>query len=151
MKPEDRKQIVIGGIYAVTLIASAAALMYIALVGGNPYHAGVVEAYDAAGVARSSFHRGEWVYVRRHVCLDRDIYAEQSPSLYDLERKAYVPLRGTATLAKAGCAVRSSAFEIPPTLPAGDYEYRNVSRFQNNLVGRDESNVYPPIRITVTE
>jgi hypothetical protein len=151
MKPEDRKQIAIGGMYAVTLIASAAALMYIALVGGNPYHAGPAASFDKDGVRRTTFHRGEWMYVRRNVCLDRDIYAEQSPSLYDLERKAYVALRGTATLAKAGCAVRSSAFEIPPTLPVGDYEYRNVSRFQNNLVGRDESNVYPPIRITVTE
>ncbi|MDR5774924.1 MULTISPECIES: hypothetical protein [unclassified Caballeronia] len=135
----------------MTLIVSAATFLYIALVGGNPYHAGPAAAFDEGGTPRASFHRGEWMYVRRNVCLDRDIYAEQSPSLYDVNRKAYIALRGTATLAKAGCAVRSSAFEIPATLPPGDYEYRNVSRFQNNLVGRDESNVYPPIRITVTE
>jgi hypothetical protein len=151
MNPDHRKQIVIGGVYSVTLIASAATLMFIALVGGNPYHAGPAAAFDAQDTPRSSFHRGEWMYVRRNVCLERDIYAEMSPALYDLKRKAYIALRGTATLARAGCAVRSSAFEIPTTLPPGDYEYRNVSRFQNNLVGRDESNVYPPIRITVTE
>jgi hypothetical protein len=151
MTPDHRKQILIGGAYAVTLIASAATLMYIALVGGNPYHAGAAAAFDQNGNARTTFHRGEWMYVRRNVCLDRDIYAEQSPSLYDLSRHATIALRGAATLAKAGCSVRSSAFEIPSTLPVGDYEYRNVSRFQNNLVGRDESNVYPPIRITVTE
>lgn len=133
----------------LAMFVGTAALWWFALVGGNPYHPGALHIYDLAGHESYQFRRGEWVIVRRQICLDREILAEQSPALYDLTRKALVSLPGSAVVAAAGCALRSSMFQIPATLPPGPYEYRNLSRFQNNLVGRDEANSYPPMKIEV--
>ncbi len=149
MTSDDRKAFLIGGGYAVTLIASAAVFMYIALVGGNPYTAGPGQAYSADGKPEMAFHQGDWMYVRRHVCLSKDIFTNQSPSLYDLDRHASIALPEAAVLSKEGCSMRSTAVHIPNDLPVGDYEYRNVARFQNNLVGRDEAAGFPPVRIRV--
>jgi hypothetical protein len=133
----------------LAMFLGTGALWWFVLVGGNPYHPGALHIYDQQGTESYQFKRGEWVIVRRQICLDRDILAEQSPALYDLTRKALVPLPRSAVVAAQGCAIRSSMFQIPNTLPPGPYEYRNVSRFQNNLVGRDEANSYPPMKIEV--
>jgi hypothetical protein len=139
-------------VFSSTLILLFVFLMYLTFRGGNPFHNnGTPAIFDKYGVEVKELHRGQWFYVRRDVCVDEDIYAEQNPSLYDLSRKSYIALLGAASTVKKGCSVRSSGFEIPSTLPPGDYEYRNTSRFQNNMVGRDESNTYPPIPIKVIE
>mgnify|MGYP001592006196 FL=1 len=36
-----------------------------------------------------------------------------------------------------------------PDLPAGNYTYVNAVRFQNNLVGRDETSTFPPINVRI--
>jgi len=136
-------------ICVLTIFVSTCALWWFVLVGGNPYHPGALHIYDRDGSETYQFKPGDWVVVRRQVCLDREILAEQSPALYDLTRRALVPLPGSAVVAAKGCSVRSFMFQVPATLPPGPYEYRNVSRFQNNLVGRDEANSYPPIKIEV--
>jgi hypothetical protein len=131
------------------MFASMAAGLFYMLVGGNPYHADPPRVFNVEGVETTRFHSGDWVIVRRRVCLDRTILAQQSPALYDQQRHAIIALPGASTVSIEGCAERSSMIQIPTNLPAGFYEYRNVSRFQNNLVGRDEFNAYPPKTIEV--
>lgn len=133
----------------LAMFIGTAALWWFVLVGGNPYHPGDLHIYDQYGTESRSFKRGDWVIVRRYVCLDREILAVQSPALYDMTRRALVALPGSAVVAARGCSVRSAMFQIPASLPPGPYEYRNISRFQNNLVGRDEANAYPPTQIEV--
>lgn len=133
----------------MTIFLSTCGLWWFVLVGGNPYHAHELRIYNRDGVETYQFRRGDWVYVRRNVCIDRDILAELSPALYDINRRALFPLPSSAVVAASGCAWRSGIFQVPADLPPGPYEYRNVARFQNNLVGRDEANSYPPTRIEV--
>lgn len=135
----------------VTCFLGVGALFYFSLVGGNPYKAEVPHVFNIENYETTHFHSGDWVIVRRPVCLERDILAVHSPALYDLQRNALIPLPSTTVIATKGCAVRSSMFRIPPNLPSGVYEYRNVSRYQNNLVGRDEASAYPPKMIEVNQ
>lgn len=133
----------------LAMFVGTMALWWFVLIGGNPYHPQGVRLFNIDQHEASVFHRGDWVIVRRVVCLDREILAEYSPTLYDINRRATVPLLRSSVISPAGCSERSAMFQIPPTLPPGTYEYRNVARFQNNLVGRDEANAYPPTRLEV--
>lgn len=133
----------------LAMFVGTIAAWWFVLVGGNPYHPGALRIYNQDNIETHQFRRGEWVIVRRQVCLDRDILAEQSPALYDLSRKALIALPGSSVVAVKGCSLRSAMFQVPPSIPPGRYEYRNLSRFQNNLVGRDEVNAYPPTQIEV--
>lgn len=149
---KTHKHIAWGYIISGSLIALFLILAYLTFLGGNPFKPnGAPAIFDKDGNQVTELHRGQWFYVRRSVCVTKDVYAEQNPALYDLSRRSYIALLGAGTTATEGCKVRSSGFEVPSTLPPGDYEYRNTVRFQNNLVGRDESNTYPPIPIRVVE
>jgi hypothetical protein len=133
----------------IAMFLGTKVLFWFSLAGGNPYHADPPHIYSVNNVQTSRFHAGDWMIIRRRVCLDREILAEQSPALYDLQRNAIIALPGATVVAAKGCSVRSGMVQIPTNLPPGFYEYRNLSRFQNNLVGRDESNSYPPKMLEV--
>jgi hypothetical protein len=146
---KECRECIWAALFVLILIALACISWAIALGGGNPYHSRDVHVFDVNGFEQASFQRGSWVYVRRYMCIDRDTLTEQAPALFDLSRHALVPLFGSQVVAKKGCSERGFGFQIPPSLPPGPYEYRNVSRYQDNLIGRDESNIYPPIKIEV--
>ncbi|MGI4812017.1 MAG: hypothetical protein ACRYG5_06615 [Janthinobacterium lividum] len=147
----DRREWMFIAIVVATLVGFPMASWFVVLMGGNPYHPGPVKIYDARDQETLSFRPGDWVYVKRYLCVDRDILTEQSPALFDVARKAHVPLNGSLVVAKKGCSDRTLGFEIPGAIPLGRYEYRNVTRFQDNLVGRDEWNVYPPITLEISK
>jgi hypothetical protein len=147
----ERPYIVWPAIYNIVLFFCVCALWWVILVGGNPYHVGAVKVVDQSGIARVVFHRDEWIYVKRYVCSDHDSLTIQSPVLYDLTREASYPLIGAAVLIGKGCGERGITFQVPAGFPLGAYEYRNVSRYQNNLIGRDEWTTYPPIRLMIVQ
>lgn len=147
----ERSHIIWPAIYNLVLFVCTCAWWWLVLVGGNPYRIGPVDVLDQGGVSRTTFHRGEWVYVKRYLCADRDILTIQSPLLYDLARGTSYPMIGAAVVIAKGCGERGASFQVPATFPLGEYEYRNVSRYQNNLIGRDEWTTYPPIRLLVIQ
>ncbi|WP_075357952.1 hypothetical protein [Caballeronia sordidicola] len=149
MKPFTRHWWV-AAIWMIVCLAGIA-LLVMPFVGGNVYHAAIVKLFDKNGAERYTFKQGEWVYVRRDVCADKSIFSSLSPVLFDVKRRAIIPLADYSLVVKPGCDERGAGFQIPPGLPPGPYEYRNTVRFQNNLIGRDEAQPYAPINLTVTE
>jgi len=135
--------------YLATLAVAMIVMWWVILIGGNPYSIRNIGAVDSLGEMQSMFRPGDVVGIRREVCSIAEVGAQFFPALKSEDGYLF-PLPGGLVLSKPGCQHTISGF-ILPDLPAGKYTYVNVVRFQNNLVGRDEYAVFPPIEIEVVK
>lgn len=144
------KECLWAAIFVVILLVCTAASWWLVLVGTNPFHSvSTAQLYDLNGDAQTQFKRGDWVYVKRFMCVDHNILSIQSHALYDIVRHSALPLAFSSAVVQEGCSVRGYMFQIPGSLPPGVYEYRSTARFQDNLIGRDQSNTFLSVVLRV--
>lgn len=136
-------------LYLALLAISIVAFWWIILIGGNPVEIENVGTFDRYGEARSKFRPGELVTVRRKVCSSHALGIQFFPSLIS-PGGAMFALEGGFAVLQEGCRPTVYTFVVPD-VDAGTYSYVSSVKFQNNLVGRDEFSVYPPLAIEVLE
>lgn len=134
-------------IYLGLLFVSIMVLGWLILIGGNPITVTNTGVFRGTGFPMDRFHPGEIAGVRRQVCSGQRIAVQFFPALKD-SRGFLFPLPGGLVEMQAGCHETTYGFTVPD-LPEGEYVYVNTIRFQNNLVGRDETTTYPPLRVRI--
>lgn len=133
--------------YLGGLFVSIFVLGWLTIVGGNPLTVINLGVFRSTGLPMERFHPGEIAGIRRQVCSKQGIAVQFFPALKD-SRGFLFPLPGSFTEIQGGCHETTYGFVVPD-LPEGEYVYVNTIRFQNNLVGRDESATYPPLRVRI--
>uniref|UniRef100_A0AAU6W1N7 Uncharacterized protein n=1 Tax=Pseudomonas phage Touem01 TaxID=3138548 RepID=A0AAU6W1N7_9VIRU len=135
------------GLYLGFLFVAIITLGWLMLIGGNPLTVENVGVVSATGYPNDRVRAGDIVGVRRQLCSDRSVALQYFPSLVD-SRGFRFPLPGGMVEAASGCHNTTYGFVVPD-LPAGEYVLSSAIRFQNNLVGRDESTTFPLLRIRI--
>lgn len=135
------------GLYLGFLFVSIIVLGWLILIGGNPIEVKNIGAVSSTGLPLEKFHTGDVAGIRRQVCTSQSVAIHFYPALKDSRGFVFPLPIGMAEMAR-GCHETTYGF-IVPDLPAGEYSYINSVAFQNNLVGRDETATYPPIRIRI--
>ena len=133
--------------YLGGLFVSIFVLGWLVLIGGNPIKVSNLGVFRSTGLPMERFHPGEIAGIRRQVCADHGIAVQFFPALRD-SRGFLFPLPGSLLEVQGGCHETTYGFVVPD-LPEGEYTYVNTIRFQNNLVGRDETATYPPLRVRI--
>lgn len=135
------------GLYLGFLFVSIICLGWLILIGGNPLTVTNVGVLSSTGFPNDRVRAWEVVGIKRELCAERQVAVQYFPSLVD-SRGFRFPLPGGMVEAQKGCHTTVYGFTVPD-LPAGEYTYANAVRYQNNLVGRDESTTFPPLRIRI--
>lgn len=136
-------------VFVLAAIAiGGASWTYIMVTGGAPVSVRNIGLEDVTGRARGTFHPGEIVAVRREVCSDRGITVEFFPALRS-ETGGLLALGNGASYLRAECRETVFWFVLPEHIPQGRYQYGNIIKYQSNLIGRDEDQVYPPLELEV--
>lgn len=136
-------------LYLAALFLMLGLLGYLVFVGGSPLRvdqAGVV--VNATGAPQDNFHPGELAVIRREVCSSKQQALLFYPALRSAQGVLY-PLPAGMSYFDTGCRQSGYAFAVP-MLPAGQYTFATQIAFQNNLVGRDESMIYPPLSLWIS-
>lgn len=144
----NKERAVIGAaLYLLFLFVAIIALGWLVLIGGNPITVKNIGVVSATGYPNDKFHAGDIAGIKRQVCSDQTITVEFFPAIRD-SRGVLFPLPGGMVELSSGCHETTYGFVVPD-LPFGEYTYINAVRFQNNLVGRDETAIYPPVRVRI--
>lgn len=134
-------------LYLAALFLSLIFLGWLMFIGGNPLTVKNYGAVSSTGFPNDRFHSGDVAGIKRQLCSTQAVAIEIFPALRD-SRGVMFPLPSNLTESAIGCHDSIYGF-IVPDLPAGEYTYVSSIRFQNNLVGRDESATFPPIRVRI--
>jgi hypothetical protein len=146
MRLRDRA-IMGAALYLGFLFVSVIALGWLILIGGKPFTVDNLGPVNAAGLPSQEFRVGEIVGIKRRFCSDQTISLHYFPALRD--SRGFLFALPTAMIEQpSGCRDTIYGFRMPD-LPAGHYTYVNAVRFQNNLVGRDETSTFPPINFRI--
>lgn len=121
---------------------------YIMVSGSDPLTVRNIGLEDASGRPATEFMPGDIVGVRREVCSTKAMAVEFFPSLWS-ETGGQFSLGHGASYLERECAETVILFELPKQIPAGRYQYGNIVKYQSNLIGRDETAVYPPLELEV--
>lgn len=141
------KAIIGAGLYLGFLFVSVISLGWLILIGGKPFTIDNLGPVNAAGFPNQEFRVGEIVGIKRRFCSDQTITLHYFPALRDT-RGFLFALPVAMVEQSSGCHDTIYGFRMPD-LPAGEYIYVNAVRFQNNLVGRDETSTFPPITVRI--
>jgi hypothetical protein len=133
--------------YLGFLFVSVIAIWWMVLVGGNPVVSSQTKITYLDGTIADRFRVGQLMLVQHRVCLEKDTTLQFFPGLSG-DGSVYYPMHGGVLQAKHGCKDITEGFIIP-ALPAGNYVFSTIYRFENNLVGRDEFGVFSPISIRI--
>jgi len=134
-------------LYLFLLFISIIVMWTLMLVGGNPFSIQGLGVYNSGQVKQAQFRPAEPVIVRGEFCSSVAMGVELYPALDDGKGFRY-PLPNSLMAVEAGCFNASYGF-IAPDIPPGRYTFRTSIKFQNNLVGRDESASTPPLTIEI--
>lgn len=132
------------------LFVAVSTWWYVVLIGGDPYDIKTIAILNKSGKEQRAFRAGELVAIKRLVCTNTRVGGESFPALINHHTGFRFTFAPSLVLRDPGCRVAIYAFTMPD-LPAGRYAYSNTIRFQNNLIGRDEYTIVPPIDIEVTQ
>lgn len=136
-------------LYLGLLFVSCATMWWVVLIGGNPFSITNLGTYDVRDSPTMRFRTGDVVHVRSRICSRNFVSLEYYPSL-DSDPSVHYPLFGGIIKPEDGkrCQDHTVSFVVP-MLPAGKYTFQNTYRFQNNLIGRDETGYFPPLDIWI--
>lgn len=137
----------LAAVYILSLFCGLAALGYLSIHGGNPMTLKSEEVLGGNGSPSDVFRPGDIAGVRRQICSDKHVAVQSFPALTSAQGYRF-PLPSSFVEVEAGCQSTTYGFVVP-NLPSGVYKYDSVIRFQNNLVGRDESASYPTITLGI--
>ncbi len=129
-------------------VSMALVVVVMLVSGSDPFTVRNLGTQDLTGQPREQFHMGEVVVIRRQVCTSREVALGFYPGLRSAEGVLFA-LPSGATHFKEGCRETLYGFELPRNLLPGIYTYQNMVQYQTNWVGRDEQNVYPPLKFEV--
>lgn len=139
-------------VLVAAMIAATIVMWYFILIGSNPFQQmEPIHLYDAAGVERSDFVAGDWVYVKRQTCLKKETAVTQSGALFDVDRHVMITVTPgfSAAILPQHCTMSGTAFQVPDRLPPGHYEYRVTINFQDNLIGRSQAILLPAVALRI--
>lgn len=134
-------------IYLGSLFVGLIVLGWLMIIGGNPMRVDNVGVVSATGYPNERFHVGDVAGIKRRICSDSDVFIQSFPALVD-SRGFLFALPINMAEARTGCHDNTYGFVIPD-LPPGEYTYTNSVLFQNNLVGRNEFDTFPPLRVRI--
>ncbi len=134
-------------LYLGCLFVSVIALGWLVLIGGKPFTVENIGPVNTDGLLSREFRVGELVGIKRRFCSDQPITLHYFPALRNASGFLFA-LPSTMIEQPIGCRETIYGFRMPD-LPAGNYTYVNAVRFQNNLVGRDETSTFPPINVRI--
>ncbi len=146
---DRRERAILGACaYLGALLLSCIIMWWLILFGGQPFHVENIGVVSSTGMPDDRFKPGQVAGIRRRVCAEREVGIAFYPSLID-SRGFLFPL--PSGMVKAGEGCRETIYGlIVPDLPPGEYTYSSTVKYQNNLVGRDQSATFPPLRIRIT-
>lgn len=145
--PDNWKGVIYAYLYLFLLFISIVVMWALMLVGGNPFSIKTLGVYSSQQVKQTAFKPGEAAIVRGEFCSSASMGVELYPSLDDGKGFRY-PLPNSLMAVETGCFNAAYGF-IAPEIPPGRYTFRASIKFQNNLVGRDESAATPPLTIEI--
>jgi hypothetical protein len=135
-------------LYLGALFVSCIIMWWLILIGGVPFKVNNLAVQSSTGLPHEIFQPGHVAGVKQSICSDYDVGLYFSPVLID-SRGYHFPLQGSLIEARKGCHDMIYGFVVPD-LPAGEYRYSSAVKYQNNLVGRDETTTFPQLRIRIT-
>ena len=141
------KAIAMAYLYLLMLFVCIVVMWAVILVGGNPLTVMDLNVYNQSGTLQTVVRSGQPAVVKGKFCSTQTMGVEIYPYIDDGKGFRY-PLPNSMMLVQSGCFSSSYAF-IVPDIPEGDYSLRAVIKFQNNLVGRDESALTPNMTVKV--
>ncbi len=135
-------------LYLAALFVSCVTMWWLVLIGGTPFVVENIATVSNTGMPTERFKAGQVAGIKRKVCSDGSVGARFYPSLVD-SRGFMFPLPGSMVQTQPGCSEITYGF-IVPDLPPGEYSYSSTITYQNNLIGRDESETFPLLRLRIT-
>lgn len=141
------KSVAYAYVYLFLLFTSIIVMWSLMLVGGNPFSIRELYVYSEAGVKQKQFRAGSPVIIKGEFCSTSSMGVELYPYLEHDNGFRFTLPNGMMAI-ETGCFTASHGF-IAPDIPPGKYTYRTAIKFQNNLVGRDESASTPPLTIEI--
>lgn len=141
------KSVTYAYVYLLLLFVSIIVMWTLMIIGGNPFSIRDLNVYAPGGVKQTVFRKGEPVVIKGQFCSNSSMGVELYPVLDDGNGFRFTLPVGMMAI-EAGCFTASHGF-IVPDIPPGTYTYRTSIKFQNNLVGRDESASTPALLIEI--
>lgn len=141
------KAIAMAYLYLLMLFLSIVIMWAVVLIGGNPLTVMDLQLYNQNGVVQQVVNTGQNVAVKGKFCSTKSMGVEIYPFIEASDGNRH-PLPNSMVLVQAGCFSSSYGFTVPD-VPEGNYSLRAVIKFQNNLVGRDESALTPNMMVRI--